>query len=78
MNVEKAINPSYFINSLVKNKILVKLKWNVNYKGILVSFDKYFNICLYDTEEWINNKKVGYIGETLIRCNNVLYVAKIE
>lgn len=26
------------------------------------------------TEEWVNGKLAGTLGEVLIRCNNVLYV----
>lgn len=31
-----------------------------------------------NTEEWINGVLKGNIGESLIRCNNVLYVRDAE
>ena len=33
---------------------------------------------LFNTEEWIDGECRGNIGESLIRCNNVLYVRDAE
>jgi hypothetical protein len=38
------------------------------------SVDSYMNLQLASTEEWINEKFAGNLGEVLIRCNNVLYI----
>ena len=46
----------------------------MDYKGTLVAFDGYMNLQIADAQEWINGVCRGNIGETLIRCNNVLYV----
>ena len=46
----------------------------MEYKGTLVAFDGYMNLQIADTQEWINGVCRGNIGETLIRCNNVLYI----
>lgn len=54
--------------------MIVKLKWGMEYKGFLVSVDSYMNLQLASTEEWLNGKFAGNLGEVLIRCNNVLYV----
>ncbi len=50
----------------------------MEYKGILIAFDGYMNLQLYNTEEWIDGECRGNIGEALIRCNNVLYVRDAE
>ena len=50
----------------------------MEYKGVLISFDGYMNLQLYNTEEWMNGECTGNIGETLLRCNNVLYVRDAE
>ena len=68
------VNPKPFLNELTGKAVIVKLKWGMEYKGTLVSFDGYMNIQLADTEEWVGDVCRGKIGETLIRCNNVLYV----
>lgn len=46
----------------------------MEYKGILKSTDKYMNLQLEGTEEWIDGALAGNLGEVLIRCNNVLFV----
>ena len=42
--------------------------------GYLVSVDAYMNLQLASTQEFIDGKLAGDLGEVLIRCNNVLYV----
>jgi len=54
--------------------VLVKLKWGMEYKGLLVSVDSYMNLQLTNTEEFVDGQLTGNLGEVLIRCNNVLYM----
>lgn len=68
------MNPKPFLIDLVDKPVIVKLKWGMEYKGVLVAFDGYMNLQIADTEEWIAGVCRGKIGESLIRCNNVLYV----
>lgn len=42
--------------------------------GFLKSVDKYMNIQLENSEEWVDGAMDGHLGEILIRCNNVLYI----
>lgn len=42
--------------------------------GYLVSTDAYMNLQLASTEEYVDGKMTGALGEVLVRCNNVLYV----
>jgi len=58
--------------------VVAKLKWGMQYKGILVSVDGYMNLQLANTEEIIDGEVTGTLGEVLIRCNNVLWVAGAE
>ena len=68
------VNPKPFLNQLTGKPIIVKLKWGMEYKGFLVSVDSYMNLQLAGTEEYIDGKMTGALGEVLIRCNNVLYL----
>lgn len=68
------LNPKPFLNDLTGKPIIAKLKWGMEYKGFLVSVDAYMNLQLASTEEWVNGKFQGNLGEVLIRCNNVLYI----
>jgi small nuclear ribonucleoprotein F len=46
----------------------------MEYKGTLSSSDAYMNLLLDQTEEFINGQFAGFLGQVLIRCNNVLYM----
>jgi small nuclear ribonucleoprotein F len=70
----KPIAPKPFLTDLIGKPIIVKLKWGQEYKGILVSFDSYMNLQLAQTQEFEDGEFSGVIGETLIRCSNVLHV----
>lgn len=46
----------------------MRLKWgHTEYKGQLVSVDSYMNIQLANTEEFIDGKSTGSLGQVLIR-----------
>ncbi len=68
------VNPKPFLKDLTGKAVVVKLKWGMEYKGFLVSVDSYMNLQLAGTEEYIDGKMTGALGEVLIRCNNVLYL----
>ena len=36
------------------------------------------SVQLASTEEWIDGKLAGNLGEVLIRCNNVLYIRGVK
>ncbi|XP_054286682.1 small nuclear ribonucleoprotein F-like [Macrosteles quadrilineatus] len=72
------INPKPFLNSLTGKSVIVKLKWGQEYRGFLVSVDSYMNLQMASTEEWVDGKQTGELGEILIRCNNVLYIRGAE
>jgi small nuclear ribonucleoprotein F len=71
-------NPKPFLAGLTGKAVVVKLKWGMEYKGYLVSVDSFMNLQLSSTEEFVEGTYQGELGDTLIRCNNVLYVRGIE
>lgn len=61
-------NPKPFLQSLVQDDIIVRLKWSgYEYRGKLISADGYMNLQLDQTEEYINGKPAGQLGQVLIR-----------
>ncbi|KAL1955461.1 hypothetical protein VTO42DRAFT_8555 [Malbranchea cinnamomea] len=73
------INPRPLLQSLINEEVIVRLKWgHTEYKGTLVSVDSYMNIQLSKTEEFIDGKCTGSLGEVLIRCNNVLWIGSAK
>lgn len=65
------LTPMGFLWELQGEKVAVKLKWGEWYTGTLVSSDGYFNLHLADAQ--INGQAVG---NSVIRCNNVVYLYK--
>ncbi|VDL98629.1 unnamed protein product [Schistocephalus solidus] len=78
MRTMEAVNPKPFLNSITGKLVIVKLKWGMEYKGYLVAVDRYMNLQLHSTDEYIDNCFTGSLGEVLIRCNNVLYIRECE
>jgi small nuclear ribonucleoprotein F len=72
------VNPKPFLADLTGKIVRVRLKWGMEYQGKLESSDAYMNLQLLKTEEYIDGTLAGYLGEVLIRCNNVLYVKAAE
>lgn len=68
------VNPKPFLSDLTGRSVKVKLKWGMEYQGKLESADAYMNLCLTGCEEFIDGQFAGFLGEVLIRCNNVLYI----
>ena len=56
MSATVPVNPKPFLNQLTGKQVLVKLKWGMEYKGFLAS-----------TEEFIDGKFAGNLGEVFIR-----------
>lgn len=50
----------------------------MEYQGKLASSDAYMNLQLINCSEYINGTMAGYLGEVLIRCNNILYIRASE
>lgn len=71
------LNPKPFLNGLTGKPVVIKLKWGMEYRGYLVSVDSYMNVQLANTEEYVDRKLAGSLGEVLIRCNNILYIREV-
>jgi small nuclear ribonucleoprotein F len=62
------LNPRPFLQDLINKNIEVRLKWgDTAYRGRLVSIDSYMNIQLANTEEVIDSKVTGSLGQVLLR-----------
>ena len=68
------LNPRPFLVQLTGQAVSVKLKWGMEYRGILLAVDAYMNLQLANCEEYIDGELAGNLGEVLIRCNNVMYI----
>lgn len=85
-----AINPKPFLYELTGKPIIVRLKWGMEYRGVLASVDSYMNVQLSGCEEYFDGEKAGDLGDVVIRykslahsgaltficirCNNVMFI----
>lgn len=67
-------SPTQFLKNRTNAKIKVILKWGLLYEGILVSYDKYFNLHLKEAIEYVNGEEMGCVGQIIIRCNNIAVI----
>ncbi|KAK5458186.1 hypothetical protein LTS15_004265 [Exophiala xenobiotica] len=66
------LNPRPLLQNLINDEVIIRLKWGqTEYKGRLISVDSYMNIQLSNTEEYIDRKHTGTLGEVLIRYGPV-------
>lgn len=42
--LQNLLNPKPFLNGLTGKQVVVKLKWGMEYKGVLLSVDAYMNL----------------------------------
>jgi small nuclear ribonucleoprotein F len=61
------LNPKPFLTELLNRKVVIRLKWGIEYQGQMASFDKYMNVQLLDAEEYMDGQCKGALGEILIR-----------
>lgn len=66
------VNPKPFLQQQIGKKVLIRLKWGLEYKGFLVSTDNYMNFQLANTEELQDGKSNGTLGEVFIRYVHIL------
>ena len=63
------------LQSLINEDVIIRLKWGqTEYKGRLISVDSYMNIQLSGTEEYIDRKHTGTLGQVLIRYSETIPV----
>jgi small nuclear ribonucleoprotein F len=68
------VNPKPYLADLIGKRVRIRLKWGQEYEGSLTSSDAYMNVQLLQTQEFVDGQYAGFLGEVLIRCNNILYI----
>jgi small nuclear ribonucleoprotein F len=48
--MQQLVNPKPFLTQLTGQEVIVKLKWGMEYKGVLMAVDSYMNLQVCDDE----------------------------
>lgn len=72
--MEPSQKPLNLLTKRIENEVLVKLKNNAEYRGIMTDCDSHMNIILEGTKEYRNDSPTTVLGKVVLRGNNVLYV----
>ena len=67
--------PLNVLNKSLNKKVLVELKANREYRGILGGYDPHMNLVLNNAEEYINKELKRKIEITIVRGDNVVYIS---
>ncbi len=60
-----------------KKSVTVRLKNDVQYKGVMDNVDSYMNLIMTNAEELKDDKVIANYGRVIVRGNNVLFI-KLE
>jgi|TARA_B100000929_G_C15356709_1_gene369533 small nuclear ribonucleoprotein len=69
--------PLTVLQKNTKKYVTVRLKNDVEYKGMMDNVDSYMNLIMSDAEELNGGKTVEKFGRAILRGNNVLFI-KLE
>ncbi len=67
--------PLSVLNNNLKKRVIVELKYNRRYTGILDGFDPHMNLVLLYVEEYEENEVKRKIDSTIVRGDNVIYIS---
>ena len=67
--------PFDLLNKVIGQKVLVRLKSNMNIRGRITSFDAHMNIVLDDAEELADGELKTKLGTILLRGGNIIFVS---
>jgi small nuclear ribonucleoprotein len=56
----------------------VRLKSEIEYKGVMSNVDSYMNLILINAEEYLGSDLLANYGKVVIRGNNVLFIRLIK
>ena len=72
-----AKRPLTTLQKNTKKSVIVRLKNDIEYKGMMVNVDSYMNLIMTDAEELKDGKTTEKFGRVILRGNNVLFI-KLE
>ncbi len=69
------MKPFNILNQNLQKRVIVKLKGDKEYRGILDGYDPHMNLILHDAEEYIGNELKRKLTTVCVRGDNVIYIS---
>ena len=69
------IKPLNVLNNSLNKRVIVELKFNRGYTGILDGFDPHMNLVLKNAEEYTENSVSRKLATAIVRGDNVIYLS---
>ncbi len=77
MSQTSSKRPLTTLQKNTKKSVVVRLKNDVQYKGMMDNVDSYMNLIMTNAEELKDDKVIANYGRVIVRGNNVLFI-KLE
>ncbi len=77
MSQTSSKRPLTTLQKNIKKSVVVRLKNDVQYKGMMDNVDSYMNLIMTNAEEIKDDKVIANYGRVIVRGNNVLFI-KLE
>lgn len=69
------VKPLSLLNATLNKRVIVELRFNRKYCGILDGFDPHMNLVLKKVEEYEENEIKRKLDSTIVRGDNVIYIS---
>ncbi len=69
------IKPLNLLSQKLNNRVIVELKGNREYRGILDGYDPHMNLVLKNAEELFENEIKRKLETAIVRGDNVIYIS---
>ncbi len=67
--------PFDLLNESLNNTVIVGMKGNYEFRGVMVSYDIHMNIVLEKAEQLVNSEVKKGMGKIFIRGDSVTYIS---
>jgi small nuclear ribonucleoprotein len=72
------MRPLNVLGTSLNQYVLVKVKWNREYRGLLDGYDQHLNLVIKNAEEVIDGKSKGTSPIMVLRGDVVVYISPSE
>jgi small nuclear ribonucleoprotein len=69
------MKPLDLIHDNLNKRVIVQLRNNREYRGVLDGYDPYLNLILREAEELIDNEKKRELELVIVRGDNIIYIS---